>query len=115
MREKACQKGLQGIWLRLDSAFNTIVVDKLNNLGLTTTLCSWILDFLTNRPQNVRGIGGSVVGFCGRPRFDSKPMPKPQPLDAVPIPSPEKWEGCVRKGIRRKACAKLLCGPVGPL
>ncbi|KAK3556690.1 hypothetical protein QTP70_013629 [Hemibagrus guttatus] len=34
---------------------------------------------------------------------------------AVPVPSPEKWEGCVRKGIRRKTFAKLLCGPVGPL
>ncbi|KAK3562555.1 hypothetical protein QTP86_002034 [Hemibagrus guttatus] len=42
-------------------------------------------------------------------------MPQPQPLDAVPVPSPEKWEGCVRKGIRRKIFAKLLCGPVGPL
>ncbi|KAK3541857.1 hypothetical protein QTP86_008061 [Hemibagrus guttatus] len=40
-------------------------------------------------------------------------MPQPQPLDAVPVPSPEKWEGCIRKGIRRKTFAKLLCGPVG--
>ncbi len=40
------------------SALNTVVphklVNKLRNLGLTTKLCSWILDFLTNRPQNVR-------------------------------------------------------------
>ncbi len=40
------------------SAFNTVVphtlVNKLRNLELTTKLCSWILDFLTNRPQNVR-------------------------------------------------------------
>ena len=27
---------------------------KLKNLGLSTSLCSWILDFLSNRPQNVR-------------------------------------------------------------
>ncbi|KAK3507950.1 hypothetical protein QTP70_005052 [Hemibagrus guttatus] len=40
-------------------------------------------------------------------------MPKPQPLNAVPVPSLEKWEGCVRKSNRRKTCAKLLCGPVG--
>ncbi|KAK3544805.1 hypothetical protein QTP86_027562 [Hemibagrus guttatus] len=39
-------------------------------------------------------------------------MPQPQPLDAVLVPSPEKWEGCGRKGIRHKTCAKLLCGPV---
>ncbi|KAK3530554.1 hypothetical protein QTP86_027916 [Hemibagrus guttatus] len=46
------------LFVDFSSAFNTIVPhklwDKLNNLGLTTTLCSWILDFLTNRPQNVR-------------------------------------------------------------
>ncbi|KAK3554035.1 hypothetical protein QTP70_019154 [Hemibagrus guttatus] len=46
------------LFVDFSSAFNTIVphklVDKLNNLGLTTTLCSWILDFLTNRPQNVK-------------------------------------------------------------
>lgn len=33
--------------------FLHILVNKLNNLGLTITLCCWILDFLTNRPQNV--------------------------------------------------------------
>ncbi|KAK3546461.1 hypothetical protein QTP70_026310, partial [Hemibagrus guttatus] len=46
------------LFVDFSSAFNTIVphklVDKLNNLGLIITLCSWILDFLTNRPQNVR-------------------------------------------------------------
>jgi len=30
------------------------LVNKLNDLGLNTTLCSWIWDFLTNRSQNVR-------------------------------------------------------------
>ncbi|KAF7644068.1 hypothetical protein LDENG_00228720 [Lucifuga dentata] len=38
--------------------FSTIIphklVHKLNNLGLATSLCSCIIDFLTNRPQNVR-------------------------------------------------------------
>ncbi|KAK3549741.1 hypothetical protein QTP86_007736 [Hemibagrus guttatus] len=47
-----------------------------------------------------------------RPGFNSQPIPKPQPLDAVLVPRPEKWEGCVRKGIRHKICAKLLCRPV---
>ncbi|KAK3545736.1 hypothetical protein QTP70_011332 [Hemibagrus guttatus] len=46
------------LFVDFSSAFNTTVpeklVDKFNNLGLTTTLCSWILDFLRNRPQNVR-------------------------------------------------------------
>jgi hypothetical protein len=40
------------------SAFNTIVPSKLINklriLGLNTSLCNWILDFLTGRPQVVR-------------------------------------------------------------
>jgi hypothetical protein len=41
-------------------AFNTIVqthfklISKLRTLGLNTTLCNWILDFLTGRPQVVR-------------------------------------------------------------
>ncbi len=46
------------LFVDFSSAFNTVVphklVNKLRNLGLTTKLCSWILDFLTNRPQNVR-------------------------------------------------------------
>ena len=39
------------------SAFNTIVLSKLINklrtLGLNTSLCNWILDFLTGCPQVV--------------------------------------------------------------
>ncbi len=46
------------LFVDFSSAFNTVVphtlVNKLRNLELTTKLCSWILDFLTNRPQNVR-------------------------------------------------------------
>ncbi|KAK3545642.1 hypothetical protein QTP70_008782 [Hemibagrus guttatus] len=38
------------------SAFNTIIpqhlIEKLSLLGLTTSLCNWILDFLTGRPQS---------------------------------------------------------------
>ncbi len=40
------------------SAFNTIIpqqlINKLNLLGLNNSLCNWILDFLTGRPQSVR-------------------------------------------------------------
>jgi hypothetical protein len=40
------------------SAFNTIVssklIIKLGALGLNPTLCSWVLDFLTGRPQVVK-------------------------------------------------------------
>ena len=40
------------------SAFNNIVpsklITKLRTLGLHTSLCNWILDFLMGRPQVVR-------------------------------------------------------------
>ena len=40
------------------SVFNTIVpsklINKLRTLGLNTSLCNWILDFLTGCPQVVR-------------------------------------------------------------
>ena len=40
------------------SAFNTIIpqqlTQKLDRLGVNTSLCNWLLDFLTGRPQAVR-------------------------------------------------------------
>ncbi len=40
------------------SAFNTIVpsqlINKLHVLGLTPSICNWLLDFFTNRSQSVR-------------------------------------------------------------
>ena len=40
------------------SSFSTIVpknlITKLRTLGLNTSLCNWILDFLTGHPQVVR-------------------------------------------------------------
>lgn len=50
------------LFVDLWSAFNTVVpqklVNKLSNLGLTITPCSWILDFLTNRLQT--GVGNRI-------------------------------------------------------
>ncbi|KAK1806300.1 hypothetical protein P4O66_000175 [Electrophorus voltai] len=47
---------------KISSAFNTIIpsllTTKLGDLGLHTSLCDWISNFLTNRPQSVR------VGNC---------------------------------------------------
>ncbi|KAI3355005.1 hypothetical protein L3Q82_004794 [Scortum barcoo] len=44
------------LWTR--TTFNTIIpqtlVQKLTTLGLSFTLCNWVLDFLTDRPQSVR-------------------------------------------------------------
>ncbi|KAL0160065.1 hypothetical protein M9458_043790, partial [Cirrhinus mrigala] len=46
------------LFIDFSSAFNTIIpqqlIHKLNLLGLNTSLCIWILDSLTGRPQSVR-------------------------------------------------------------
>ncbi|KAI5606429.1 gastrula zinc finger protein XlCGF28.1-like [Silurus asotus] len=51
------------LFIDFSSAFNTIIpqhlIEKLNLLGLNTSLCNWILDFLTERPQSIR-IGNSI-------------------------------------------------------
>ncbi|KAI3371965.1 hypothetical protein L3Q82_006692 [Scortum barcoo] len=45
------------------SAFNTIIpqqlICKLDKLGLSTSLCNWLLDFLSQRPQAVR-VGNNI-------------------------------------------------------
>ncbi|KAL0153828.1 hypothetical protein M9458_050858 [Cirrhinus mrigala] len=46
------------LFIDFSSAFNTIIpqqlTQKLVQLGLNTSLCNWLLDFLTGRPQAVR-------------------------------------------------------------
>ena len=46
------------LFIDFSSAFNTIIPQQLSNkllqLGLSTSLCNWLLDFLTGRPQAVR-------------------------------------------------------------
>ncbi|KAI4889623.1 hypothetical protein NFI96_008800, partial [Prochilodus magdalenae] len=46
------------LFVDFTSAFNTMtpqtLTDKLSSFGLRTSLCNWVLDFLTNRPQSVR-------------------------------------------------------------
>ena len=46
------------LFLDYSSAFNTVVptklITKLRILGLNTSLCNWILDFVKDRPQVVR-------------------------------------------------------------
>ena len=57
------------LFIDYSSAFNTIVpsqlITKLRILGLNTSLCNCILDFLTGRPQVVR------VGNNHLPRWSS--------------------------------------------
>ena len=49
---------LRMLFIDDNSAFNTTVhsklITKLRILGLNTSLCNWILDFLTGHPQVVR-------------------------------------------------------------
>ncbi|KAK3562918.1 hypothetical protein QTP86_011094 [Hemibagrus guttatus] len=51
------------LFIDFSSAFNTIIpqhlTEKLSLLGINTSLCNWILDFLIGRPQSVR-IGNSI-------------------------------------------------------
>ena len=60
------------------SAFNTIVPSKfdtkLRALGLDTTLCNWILDFLTGRPQALRignNTSSTLTQHRGHPEVSS--------------------------------------------
>ncbi|KAI5092869.1 hypothetical protein C0J45_17260 [Silurus meridionalis] len=49
---------VQMMFIDFSSAFNTIIpqhlIEKLSLLGLNTSLCTWILDFMTGRPQSIR-------------------------------------------------------------
>ena len=51
------------LFIEYSSAFNTIVpsklVIKLKTLSLDPTLCNWVLDFLTGRPQVV-SVGNNI-------------------------------------------------------
>ncbi len=53
------------LFIDYSSAFNTIVPTKLavklSDLGLNTSLCDWIQDFLTARPQVVKDGSGSTL------------------------------------------------------
>ena len=46
------------LFIDFSSAFNTIIPSKLitylSQLGMNTSLCNWMQDFVTNRPQSVR-------------------------------------------------------------
>ncbi len=71
------------LFIDFSSAFNTIIpqqlTHKLVQLGLNTSLCNWLLDFLTGRPQAVRvGINTSSTitpNHRGSPRMCADPPP----------------------------------------
>ncbi|KAI4873926.1 hypothetical protein NFI96_030144 [Prochilodus magdalenae] len=54
-----CQNSyVRMLFIDFSSAFNTVIpsklIYKLSQLGISTSLCNWILDFLTDRPQSVK-------------------------------------------------------------
>ena len=59
------------LFIDYSSAFNTIVLSKLINmlrtLGLNTSLCNWIMDFLTGSPQVVRVGNNTSATLTGVP------------------------------------------------
>ncbi|KAK3534614.1 hypothetical protein QTP86_016761, partial [Hemibagrus guttatus] len=70
---------VQMLFIDFSSAFNTIIsqhlIEKLSLLGLNTSLCNWILDFLTGRPQRTQSdhsplfINGSPVKIIKSTKF----------------------------------------------
>ncbi|KAI4874716.1 hypothetical protein NFI96_007695 [Prochilodus magdalenae] len=46
------------LFIDFSAAFNTVIpsklISKLNHLGISTTLCNWISDFLTDRPRSIK-------------------------------------------------------------
>ncbi|MCI4378698.1 hypothetical protein PGIGA_G00218730 [Pangasianodon gigas] len=54
------------LFIDYSSAFNTVIPHRLSKkllaLGLTPSLCNWVLNFLTDRPQSVR-VGNRTSGI----------------------------------------------------
>ncbi|KAK3574434.1 hypothetical protein QTP86_006600 [Hemibagrus guttatus] len=84
------------LFIDFSSAFNTIIpqhlIEKLSLLGLNTSLCNWILDFLTGRPQLVQ-IGN---------RFSSKTtLSTGDPQGCVLSPLLKNDESAYREEVQR--------------
>ena len=70
------------LFIAYSLAFNTIVpsklINKLRTLGLNTSLCNWILDFLTGLLQVVRvgnNTSATLILNTGAPRVRAQPPP----------------------------------------
>ncbi|KAJ8354257.1 hypothetical protein SKAU_G00218240 [Synaphobranchus kaupii] len=66
---------MQSALLSTQPAFNTIIpqqlICKLDQLGLNTSLCNWLLDFLSERPQAIRvgnNTSSSITLSTGAPQ-----------------------------------------------
>ena len=60
------------LFIDYSSAFNTIaptkLITKLRTPGLNTSLCHWILDFLTGHPQVVINTSATLILITGAPQ-----------------------------------------------
>ncbi len=74
------------LFIDFSSAFNTIIpqqlINKLNLLGLNNSLCNWILDFLTGRPQSVR-VGHNLEHYHTEHRCPTRLCAQPAALHAA--------------------------------
>ncbi|KAF7640983.1 hypothetical protein LDENG_00001660, partial [Lucifuga dentata] len=52
--EDAVSIALHSVLSHLDNVIPSKLITKLTDLGITASICNWLLDFLTNRPQHVR-------------------------------------------------------------
>ncbi|KAI3357177.1 hypothetical protein L3Q82_015638, partial [Scortum barcoo] len=75
------------LFVDFSSAFNTVIPDKLilklHNLGLPSSLCHWIRDFLTNRPQVVRIWGQHILYTGPEHRHTTGLRAQPSPLHSL--------------------------------
>ncbi len=57
------------LFVDFNSAFNSItlikLIGKLSTLGLKTTLCNWILDFLTNKTPDSSDWRSHLLSMLG--------------------------------------------------
>ena len=120
------------LFIGYSSAFNTIVptklITKLRTLGLNTSLCNWILDFLTGRLQVVRvgnNMSAPLILNTGAPQgcvlspllyslFTQDCMPKHDSHTIIKFADNTKVVGLITTTMRQIKEAREKGGPINP-
>ncbi|KAI3363674.1 hypothetical protein L3Q82_001299 [Scortum barcoo] len=75
------------LFVDFSSAFNTVIPDKLilklHNLGLPSSLCHWIRDFLTNRSSGGENRGQHILYTGPEHRHTTGLHAQPSPLHSL--------------------------------
>ncbi|KAI3375436.1 hypothetical protein L3Q82_021921 [Scortum barcoo] len=75
------------LFVDFSSAFNTVIPDKLilklHNLGLPSSLCHWIRDFLTNRASGGENRGQHILYTGPEHRHTTGLRAQPSPLHSL--------------------------------